>query len=134
MADQQSIHELRTELEAARWDIYCGLTDLRHQLDIPSRVRHSVRSQPWKWVGGIALAGLAAGKLLPMLLRRPARTWGGRLLGQMARQGAAVAVPLVMAAAGELIQRRQAAAATPPPPPPPPPVPPPPPPSSHIQS
>jgi hypothetical protein len=109
MADQQNIHELRNELEATRWDMYCGVEDLTHQFDFPSRLRKSIRSEPWKWLAGVALVGIVAGRVAPMLLRRSGGNWISRAAANFARQTAAVAVPLVITYAGEALQRRQLA-------------------------
>jgi hypothetical protein len=107
MADEQNIHELRNELEATRWDMYCGVEDLSHQFDFSGRLRKSIRTEPWKWLAGVALAGIVAGRVAPILLRRSGRNWLTRAATHFARQTAAVALPLVMTYAGEALQRRQ---------------------------
>ncbi|MGI8602169.1 MAG: hypothetical protein ACR2OZ_04120 [Verrucomicrobiales bacterium] len=109
MADDQNIHELRTELEASRWDMYSGVQDVTHQLNVPSRVRRSLRQEPWKWLVGIAVVGVVAGRALPFLLRHSPKGWISRTAVRMLRQSAVTALPVALHYATEALQRRQQA-------------------------
>jgi hypothetical protein len=107
MAQDDRIDEIRTELEAARWDVFCSLDDVSRQLDLGARIRQSIRTEPWRWVAAIALTGLVAGKLVPLLFRRSARGWASQLGSQVARNAVAAAVPVLAAMAGEALERRR---------------------------
>lgn len=67
MQTSSLISQLRTRLEACRWQIKCGSDALSESLDIPQRVKRELSAHPWRWVA----AGLACGTSLAWLL--PAR-------------------------------------------------------------
>ena len=107
MAHDERIDEIRTKLEASRWDVFCGLEDLNRQLDFGARIRQSIRTEPWKWIAAVAVTGIVAGRLAPILVRRSAKGWASRLGSQVARHAVAAAVPMLAAMAGEAFERRR---------------------------
>ena len=50
--------------EAARRQLSAEYAAIRHRLDVPARVKDSLRNNPLGWVGGSLAAGLAASTLL----------------------------------------------------------------------
>ena len=65
------ILRLQERSEAARLTVATRFTKLKHQLDVPARLRESLRSKPSTWILGSTAAGMAAGILFPRF-RRPA--------------------------------------------------------------
>lgn len=57
-------------LEASRSDLGEQVVDLRQRLDVPTRIKSSVKGKPWLWFGGAMGAGLVLGRIL----RRPKKT------------------------------------------------------------
>ena len=68
-AKQREIQRLIRRAEDARIDIRGKVQDLRHQLDVPSRIRGSLARNPSAWMLGSLTSGFVASKLLR---RRPA--------------------------------------------------------------
>jgi hypothetical protein len=70
---------------AARDVLRMEIVKLKHQLDVPGRVRDSLQQKPNSWLLGSAAAGLAAGFLFPRFRRTPrptpAKSTSSRLLG-----------------------------------------------------
>lgn len=64
---QQEIERLIQVGSAARSGITAGVATLQRQLDVPQRIRESLRSHPGGWLFGSLAVGLLASKLL----RRP---------------------------------------------------------------
>lgn len=54
---QVELAELVRRSEAARFSIAEAHQDLMHKLDMPSRIKESMRAQPAKWIGGSIIAG-----------------------------------------------------------------------------
>lgn len=59
----EEIQRLIRSSETARSVLGSEIRDLKHRLDVPARVRSSLKSNPTTWIGGSVLAGLA-GSLL----------------------------------------------------------------------
>ncbi|WP_035605718.1 hypothetical protein [Haloferula sp. BvORR071] len=69
MAHQQEEPGLPTliaRIEASRRHVAADVAELRHQLDVPARVKRSVKAKPAVWLGG----SLGAGFLASLLLKR----------------------------------------------------------------
>lgn len=91
--DQARLETLSRQLDAARSDLGDAAVSLRRRLDLPSRVRDSLRRHPAGWFGASVVVGLAASLALTRLRRKPARlelASSHRGRGRIA--GAAVAV------------------------------------------
>ena len=56
--------ELVRKNEAARLKLGAAHRDLRHKLDVPSRVKESIKSQPQKWLGASVVAGFVGSLLI----------------------------------------------------------------------
>ena len=55
------VQQLREEIAASREDVTRNLRTLRYELDVPRRIRRSVRAQPVVWIGGaVALGAIVA--------------------------------------------------------------------------
>lgn len=52
------IHELIARSEAARLQLGKSHAELKRRLDVPTRLRESVKADPKKWIGGSAAVGL----------------------------------------------------------------------------
>ena len=65
------ILRLQERSEAARRTVGTQVAKLKHQLDVPARLRESLRGKPSAWILGSTAAGMAAGVLFPRF-RRPA--------------------------------------------------------------
>jgi len=52
--------------EAARLQIGLAHTRLKRKLDLPSRLKNSVKSEPAKWLGGSVVAGFVASFLFKL--------------------------------------------------------------------
>jgi hypothetical protein len=81
------ILRLQERSEAARGTVGTHVTKLKRQLDVPARLRESLRGKPSTWILGSTVAGMAAGFLFPRF-RRPApivslsrKSAAARLLG-----------------------------------------------------
>lgn len=53
--------------QAARERLSIDFAELKHRVDVPGRIRHSLNANPTGWIGG----GLAAGLLASLAFRRP---------------------------------------------------------------
>lgn len=65
----EEIQRLIRSSETARAVLGSEIRDLKHRLDVPARVRGSLKSNPTTWIGGSVLAGLAGS----LLFRRKAK-------------------------------------------------------------
>lgn len=65
----EEIQRLIRSSEAARTVLGSEIRDLKHRLDVPARVRSSLKSNPTSWIGGSVVAGLAGS----LLFRRKAK-------------------------------------------------------------
>lgn len=68
--------------EAARLQIGLARTKLKRKLDLPSRIGHSVKSEPMKWLGGSATVGFLGSFFLGSRRKR-----ADRKLERRARKG-----------------------------------------------
>lgn len=59
----EQIQRLVRESDTARGVIGSEIRNLKYKLDVPSRLKDSLRSHPSGWVGGSVVAGLAASLL-----------------------------------------------------------------------
>ncbi len=59
----QQIQRLIRTSEAAREVLGSEIRELKHKLDVPSRVKDSLRSHPTRWLGGSVVAGMATSLL-----------------------------------------------------------------------
>jgi|694.fasta_scaffold16262_7 hypothetical protein len=79
--------------DASRARLSVDLLELRHRLDVPTRIRTSLREHPSRWLGGSLIAGLGAS----LLFRRraaPPKVAKGKL-GWVLTLAVAAARPLV---------------------------------------
>ena len=65
----EEIQRLIRSSETARSVLGSEIRDLKHRLDVPARVRSSLKSNPTTWIGGSVVAGLAGS----LLFRRKAK-------------------------------------------------------------
>lgn len=65
----EEIQRLIRSSETARTVLGTEIRDLKQRLDVPARVRSSLKSNPTTWIGGSVLAGLAGS----LLFRRKAK-------------------------------------------------------------
>jgi hypothetical protein len=99
--------------EAARARLHDDASALKHRLDVPSRVRDSLKAHPGGWMFGSLASGLAASL---MFRRRPAagtRKSRGGILRSLLGLGFTAAGPLVKIWLGD--QVKQWLSASPPP-------------------
>lgn len=89
------IQELRTRIEASRWKMYDGIHELEDQFNFSRRIRSEFGQHPLKWTAISAGVGLAAAKLLPLLLGGKQKGWAGRVLSPLVRTAAVAAMPLL---------------------------------------
>jgi hypothetical protein len=86
--------------EAARRQLSAEYAAIRHRLDVPARVKDSLRNHPLGWVGGSLAAGLAASTLLRHKPKeetsRPAKRRGG-IAGFALTAATALAKPMLKA-------------------------------------
>jgi hypothetical protein len=47
---QPDIQELRTRLEASRWQLYDGIQKLEARFNVPRRIRYELSAHPTKWI------------------------------------------------------------------------------------
>lgn len=100
------IQELRTRLEASRWNIHHGLHQLEDKLNVSRRLRSEFKEHPVKWVAVSAGVGLVAAKLLPLLLGGRKRSWFGKMVSPLVRAAAVAAMPLLATKASEWMSQR----------------------------
>lgn len=85
LPESQEILEWVRLSEAARARLGADAEALRHRLDVPARLRDSLRNHPVGWLGGTAIAGLAASRLASRALffktRATRRGWSWLGLG-----------------------------------------------------
>jgi len=67
------LETLTRQLESSRVEIGHAAVTLRGRLDLPTRIRQSVRRNPVRWFGVSAIAGLLASLGLRRLRHRPRR-------------------------------------------------------------
>lgn len=70
LQDQQELERLIRLSENARSCLGAEVISLKHRLDVPSRLRSSLKSHPTGWLFGSVASGLAASLLFR---RKPAR-------------------------------------------------------------
>ena len=66
----QEIQRLIQKSEAARGVLGSEIRELKHKLDVPGRIKDSLRSHPTGWLGGSVVAGMATSLLFR---RKPKR-------------------------------------------------------------
>jgi hypothetical protein len=86
--------ELIARLARARQQLDSSGRNVRRALDVPARIRSSLRSHPAIWLGG----GLLAGIVISQLLRRPRTTSAGKEKGRHGALPKAGAAGLLVAA------------------------------------
>jgi hypothetical protein len=95
LSDSEKIRQLIRTSEAARNVLGDEIRTLKYRLDVPARMKDSLRSHPTGWLGGSVAAGLASS----LLFRRKAKR------EKTKRKGiAGLAVTLGLAAARPAIQ------------------------------
>jgi len=65
------LETLTRQIEGARGEIGRAAVTLRGRLDLPTRIRQSVRRNPARWFGAAAVAGLLGSLSIRRLRRRP---------------------------------------------------------------
>jgi hypothetical protein len=99
-ASSEGIEALIRRSEAARRRLACDYATFRHRIDLPARVKDSLRNHPLGWVGGSLTAGLLASTLLRTKPKeespRPAKRRRG-LAGFALTAATAVAKPMIRA-------------------------------------
>jgi len=68
----EEIQRLIRSSETARSVLGSEIRDLKHRLDVPARVRSSLKSNPTGWIGGSIVAGLAGSLLFRRKEKREA--------------------------------------------------------------
>jgi hypothetical protein len=90
----EEIQRLIRSSETAREVLGSEIRDLKHRMDIPARVRSSLKSNPTGWIGGSVLAGLAGSLLFRRKDKREKPKKKG-LLGFLLALGVAALRPFV---------------------------------------
>lgn len=100
------VEALIRRLEASREGLGEHLTELRHKLDVPARIKGSVTGKPWLWFGGSVGVGFVASRVL----RRPRKAKKrGKWLGLLASTGFTILKPTLMRVITSELQRRSMA-------------------------
>lgn len=94
-ARESEIQDLRTQLQASRWQLQDGIQHLGSQFNVPRRIRTKLAEHPLTWVAVSVAAGLVAAKVLPSLLRGTGKSWLRGLVPMALRAGAMLALPLL---------------------------------------
>ena len=68
-ARESEIQELRAQLHISRCQLHEVIEHLETQFNVKRRMRSQVAEHPFVWVGASVIAGFAAAKLVPGLLR-----------------------------------------------------------------
>ena len=95
LSNSEKIQRLIRTSEQARAVLGSEIRAAKHRLDVPSRVKDSLRSHPTGWLGGSAVAGLAAS----LLFRRKPKVEKVKKKGLIG-----LVLTLLLAAARPLIQ------------------------------
>lgn len=67
---QPEILKLQERSAASRAALQAEFLQLKHRLDVPARIKESLREQPSSWLFGSTALGLGSALLLPLLRRR----------------------------------------------------------------
>jgi hypothetical protein len=59
----KSTEQLKEEITASRESVARHLSNLRYELDVPQKIRRSVRRQPVLWIGGAIAIGVIVAAL-----------------------------------------------------------------------
>ncbi len=62
--NKEKIERLTRASEEARLMLEERVDTFRHQIDVPRRLRHSLKAHPMSWLGGSAVFGLITSRLL----------------------------------------------------------------------
>lgn len=97
------VEALILRLEASRSGLGKRMVELRQRVDVPSRIRGSVRGKPWLWFGGSVAAGYVASRIL----RRPKRAARrNRWFGLMTTAAFALLKPMLKQVVTNELQKR----------------------------
>ena len=96
---QPGIQELRTRLEASRWQLYDSVQRIGEGINIPRRLRSDLADHPIKWAAVSVGAGVVAAQILPWLLRRKGRSWAASILLPAIRTAGVAVIPMIVEAA-----------------------------------
>ena len=99
MASRESdIQELRTQLQASRWQMHDNLQRLEDQLNVPRRIKSEVTEHPVKWAAIALGAGIVVAKVVPILMRASGKKWVTQMLAPALRLAFVSAIPALMRA------------------------------------
>jgi hypothetical protein len=97
-ANESDIQELRTQLQASRWQLHDTLQQLENRFNVPRRIMSQVAEHPFKWTALAVGAGVIAAGVVPLLFRAGGKRWFGSLLAPALRIGLMTALPKLMQA------------------------------------
>jgi hypothetical protein len=97
-AHESDIQELRTQLQASRWQLHDTLQSLEERFNVPRRIKSQVAEHPLKWAALALGAGVIAASVVPLLLRAGNKRWFGSLLAPALRIGLMTALPKLLQA------------------------------------
>ncbi len=91
-SDKDRLETLSRQLDSARSDLGDAAVAMRRRLDLPRRMRDSLRRHPAAWFGASLAAGLVVSAGLVRLRRRPALIQTATPAGRRSRIAGAAAI------------------------------------------
>jgi hypothetical protein len=95
-AHESDIQQLRTQLQASRWQLHDSLQQLEERFNVPQRIKNQVAEHPLKWAALAVGAGAVAASVVPLVLRRGRNQWLRSLLAPALRIAFVSALPKLM--------------------------------------
>jgi hypothetical protein len=96
VAHEPSIQELRTQLQASRWQLHDTIQHLEDRLNVPRRIKSQMAEHPFKWVILAVGAGVIAASVAPRILRAGGKGWIRSLVTPVLRIAIVTALPKLM--------------------------------------
>jgi hypothetical protein len=96
VAHEPNIQELRTQLQASRWQLHATIQQLENRLNVPRRIRSQMAEHPFKWVILAVGAGFIAAGVAPRILRVGSKGWMRNLVTPVLRIAIVTVLPKLM--------------------------------------
>lgn len=96
VAHGSNIQELRTQLQASRWQLHDTIQQLEDKLNVPRRIKNQVAEHPLTWVLLAVGAGMIAAGVVPLILRAGSRGWVRNLVTPALRIAIVATLPKLM--------------------------------------
>jgi hypothetical protein len=96
---ETDIQQLRTALQASRWQMHDNIQKLEEHFNVPRRLRTQLEAHPVKWAALALGCGIALATALPAVARITRRSGLLRLLSPAIRMALMAALPLLKRAA-----------------------------------